>query len=467
MLDLDTRRAVLQLQALGHGVRAIARPLRLSRNSVRAVLALGTAEVPAIEREQIGAAHLDSLRALYADCRGNRVRVWEEAQKQGIAISYPALTAFLRRQGVGVKHKQPAGRYHFEPGEEMQHDTSPHDVKVGETMRRVQCASLVLCYSRMIFARAYPVWNRFQARVFLCEAIQHFGGAAARCVIDNSSVIIAHGTGKHAVAAPEMAALAERFDFYFLAHELGDANRSARVERPFDFIEGNFYPGRRFADLNDLNLQFATWCDTGNRSFKKHLGARPIELCAAEKPLLKRLPPYIPEVYELHQRMVDVESFVCLHHNRYEVPPDLIGRRVEVRETSTRVRIFSGSKEVALHERIEPGLEKRMFLPERAERRREKRREQSGREEQALRTAGAEFVELLVRLRAQHGRAVRQIRTLHRLYLDYPTEALRKAIGHALGYGLTDLVRLEKLLLRQIAGDYFRLRPPGKDDEAN
>ena len=464
MLDLDTRRAVLQLKARGLGVRGIARTLRISRNSVRAVLGQGTAEVPSIEREQICAAHLDTLRALYADCQGNRVRVWEEAQKQGIAISYPALTAFLRRQGVGVKHQQPAGRYHFEPGEEMQHDTSPHDVKVGESMRRLQCASLVLCYSRLIFARAYPVWNRFQARGFLCEAIQHFGGAAGRCVIDNSSVIIAHGTGKNAVPAPEMAALAERFDFHFLAHERGDANRSARVERPFDFIEGNFYPGRRFADLNDLNRQFATWCDTVNRSFKKHLGARPIELFAAEQPVLKRLPVYIPEVYELHQRMVDVESFVCLHHTRYEVPPDLIGRRVEVRETSTRVRIFYGTREVALHERIEPCVEKRCYLPERPARRREQRREQSLREEQELRAAGAEFVELVARLRAQHGRAVRQIRTLHRLYLDYPTEALKKAIGHALGYGLTDLVRLEKLLLRQIAGDYFRLTPPGDDD---
>ncbi len=35
------------------------------------------------------------------------------------------------------------------------------------------------------------------------------------------------------------------------------------------------------------------------------------------------------------------------------------------------------------------------------------------------------------------------------------------------GYGLTDLVRLEKLLLKQIAGDYFRLTPAntGNDDD--
>ena len=465
MLDLDTRRAIFQLKGRGRGLRAIARALGISRNSVRAVLALGSAEVPAIEREQRCAVHLDALRVLYAECEGNRVRVWEEAQKQGIAISYPALTAFLRRQRVGVKVKQPAGQYHFAPGEEMQHDTSPHDVKVADTVRRLQCASLVLCYSRMIFARVYPVWNRFHARLFLSEAIGHLGGAAERCIIDNSSVIIAHGTGKDAVPAPEMAALAARFDFHFLAHELGDANRSARVERPFDYIERNFYPGRRFADLNDLNAQFATWCAQDHHRFRKHLGARPIELHAAEQPLLKRLPPYIPEVYDLHQRMVDIESFVHLHRNRYEVPPTLIGRRVEVRESQARVRIFCGPKEVAVHARLEPGLDKRSLLPERPERRRARYHQECLREEVELKAAGAEFGELLVRLHAAHGRAIRHIRTLHRLYLDYPTDALRKAIAHALGYGLTDLVRLEKLLLKQIAGDYFRLTPPRDDDD--
>ena len=108
MLDLDTRRAIFQLHARGHGIRAIARALRSSRNAVREVLRAGTAQVPALERKQMGTPHLDALRALYAECKGNRVRVWEEAQKLGLAISYPALTAFLRRQGVGVTVKQPA-----------------------------------------------------------------------------------------------------------------------------------------------------------------------------------------------------------------------------------------------------------------------------------------------------------------------------------------------------------------------
>jgi hypothetical protein len=48
-----------------------------------------------------------------------------------------------------------SGQYHFEPGEEMQHDTSPHEVELGGRKRKVQTASAVLCYSRMLFFQCY------------------------------------------------------------------------------------------------------------------------------------------------------------------------------------------------------------------------------------------------------------------------------------------------------------------------
>jgi hypothetical protein len=42
----------------------------------------------------------------------------------------------------------------------MQHDTLPHDVHLGGTVRRVQAASLVLAYSRMLFFQFYPQFHR-------------------------------------------------------------------------------------------------------------------------------------------------------------------------------------------------------------------------------------------------------------------------------------------------------------------
>ena len=44
--------------------------------------------------------------------------------------------------------------------------------------------------------------------------------------------------GRDMVPVPEMTAFGERFGFEFVAHAIGNANRSGRVERPFHFIEG-------------------------------------------------------------------------------------------------------------------------------------------------------------------------------------------------------------------------------------
>ena len=146
------------------------------------------------------------------------MRVHAERAGRGTVVSYPALTAFCRRHGIGSAPPKPAGQYHFAPGEEMQHDTSPHRALIGGVARPVQTASLVLCYSRLLFIQLYPAFNRFTCKVFLTDALVHFGGAAGRCVIDNTHVVVLRGTGKEMVAVPEMATFAERYGFEFVAH---------------------------------------------------------------------------------------------------------------------------------------------------------------------------------------------------------------------------------------------------------
>ena len=107
----------------------------------------------------------------------------------------------------------------------MQHDTSPHAAEIGGKRRRVQTASLALCASRMLFMQMYPRFTRFECKVFLTDALVYFDGACGRCMIDNTHVVVLHGTGRDMVPVPEMAAFAERFGFEFRTHEVGDANR--------------------------------------------------------------------------------------------------------------------------------------------------------------------------------------------------------------------------------------------------
>jgi hypothetical protein len=465
MLDQGTRTAILRLHEAGQGVRAIARALRASRGAVRDVIRSKSEQVPRIARVRLGEPHREDILDLYTRCKGNLVRVHEELLAAGATLSYQALTAFCRSASIGTEPKKPAGQYHFVPGEEMQHDTSPHVATIGGAVRKLQTASLVCCYSRMLFFQHYPVWNRFQLKLFFADALAYFDGACGRCMLDNSSVVVLHGTGKDMVPAPEMAAFAERYGFAFAAHELGDADRSARVERPFDFIDNNFLAGREFSDFDDMNQQARVWFDKQNRSFKRHLQAVPSELFAVEKTAMKRLPAWLPDVYLLHQRIVDNEGLVSVSTQRYSVPWRLIGRRLEVREGKDKVEFYDGPRLVASHARVVSGERQRIIVPEHRPPRGEMHKHGPTPQEQDLLKQCPELSSYIDGLKRRTvGRGSLALRRLLRMLHDYPREPFIAAVKTANDFGLYDLERLERMVLRAIAKDYFIL--PSFDDPA-
>lgn len=425
--------------------------------------------MPEVLRSSRAEEHRERIATLFQECRGNLVRVHEELASGGVDLSYAALTAFCRRAGIGRPPRQPSGQYHFGPGQEMQHDTSPHLAKIAGADQRMQTASLVLCYSRMLFFQCYPRFTRFQCKLFLTEALQYIGGSCAACMIDNTHVVVLSGTGKDMVPVPEMAGFAQRFRFDFVAHERGDANRSARVERPFDFIENNFLAGRSFADMADLNAQAVAFCDRVNGTRKRHLHAAPRDLFATERTCLRPLPLHIPEVYQLHHRLVDTEGYVTLHRHHYSAPPGLIGRRLEVRECQDRIDFFVGPRCVASHRPLVQAPPGRVLLPEH----RVPRGEHAGRrreEEDALR-GSPDLLRVYVdamRQRLPPLRATLTRRRLLALRRDYPEEPFLSAVRTATVYGLFDMDRLERLILRTIGSDYFvlpSLEDPGDGEE--
>jgi len=268
------------------------------------------------------------------------------------------------------------------------------------------------------------------------------------------------------VPVPEMEAFGSRLGFRFVAHEKGDANRSARVERSMYFIERNFYAGRRFADFQSLNREARDWCRKSNARWRRRLHASPQQLFAVEQPQLEPLPIHIPEVYLLHHRMVDVEGFVTVDRHRYSVPAKLIGRRVEVRQTRDRIEVFDGPRRVTTHTRVVAVAPARVLLPEHRVRRPRRNLEPSP-EENALRAAGEDIAAyvVLIRKRLPALRATLTLRRLLSLMREYPGQAFREAVATATHYRLVDPERLEGLILRAIHSDFFVFRPEEPDDE--
>jgi transposase len=463
MLDQAKRSAILLLKEEGHATRAIARILDVSRISVRRVLAAGVAEVPEFDRVSKVEPHREDILAELKGCKGNLIRVHEKLVDGGAEVSYQALTEFCRRNEMGRAPRQPSGEYHFDLAEEMQHDTSPHKVRIGDRTRLIQDASLVLCHSRMLFHQYYPTFNRFWCKVFLTEALEFFGGACGRCMIDNTHVVVLQGSGASMIPVPEMEAFAERFGFVFKAHAIGHANRSAHVERNFDYVENNFLAGREFKDWGDLNQQARAWCVKVNAKVKRSLHAAPRDLFCQEQPLLRPLPIWVPTVCQIEDRIVDSYGNVNIGGNRYSVPYTLIGRQLEVHETKDRIEVYEGHRVVASHAKVLEALGQRVMDPShRAPRGQGRPKAAPPREEEELLRAEPRLGAYLAAIKARcPGRRVRMLRRLLGMLRDYPRPTLLAAVDAALEYGLFDLDRLDRMVLRNVARDFFVLDHAG------
>jgi len=286
-------------------------------------------------------------------------------------------------------------------------------------------------------------------------------------MIDNTHVVVLRGSGRDMVPVPEMAAFGERFGFVFVAHAIGNANRSGRVERPFHFVERNFLAGRTFSSWEDLNQRAREWCDKVNATYKKHIRAVPRELFAVERLHLQPLAAWIPEVYRLQQRLVDIEGYVALHTNRYSVPVDWIGRRVEVRETKDKVEIQLDARRLVTHRRIAEAEHQRITLAEhRPPRGQRVPRPDPHPEENAILTAAPELTEYVAGLKQRSRKVITlALRQLLRFVREYPREPLLGAVRDAARYGLYDLDRLERMILRRVTREYFLLNEGSHEDD--
>lgn len=462
MISIEIRQSVQTLHQQGLAVREISRLLKLSRNTIRRLLrspVLADARVPACP-----APVLLWLPPAFERVRGNGVRIQEMLQAElGLNPGYSTLTRWIREAGLRSPPRR-SGEYVFAPGQEMQHDTSPHRVILAGKPVMTQCASLILAYSRYLFIQYYPRFTRFEAKQFLLEAVRFLAGCCPTCIIDNTSVMVVAGAGDEAVFAPEMVAFARTLGFAFRAHPVNQPDRKGRVERPFAWVEGNFLAGRTFADFADLNQQALAWCEkVANAKPKRVLGMAPSAAYAVERPCLQPLPAVLPPVYQVAERVVDLYGFVSVETNRYSVPERWVGKTLTVYLYASELRICAREQLVAIHPRLIGVRDTKQKLP--GHHPTPQRRDRTPPPEATLLQGHHPVLDAYVAalVKQAHGRGVRPLRRLLGFRRSYPESPFLAAVVQALQFGLFDLGRLEAMILQQVAGDFFHL-DEGDDD---
>jgi hypothetical protein len=161
---------------------------------------------------------------------------------------------------------------------------------------------------------------------------------------------------------------------------------------------------------------------------------------------------------------VDVEGYVSVNSIRYSVPVPWIGHRVEVRETRDKIEIEMDARHIVTHARAVTPLSQRVTLAAHRPPRGEGVKRDPHPEEKAIVEAAPETALYVAALKQKSRKVVAlALRQLLRLLREYPREPFLAAVREAAQYGLYDLDRLERMILRRVARDYFLLLDPDSD----
>ena len=440
------------------GRKEIARLVRIDVKTVRKILADQPRKEPAGRKDGIVVKE-KLLEELYLDCKGYRQRMHELlTEEHGIPIGYSSLTRLLRAKGLGVKKKPRSCHVPDVPGEEMQHDTSEHKVRIGGAQRKVFSSGLYLRYSKMRYVLFYRRFNRFTMKCFFDEALRHWGFCAPNCIIDNTHLAILYGCGSSAVMCPEMIGFGANYGFTWKAHALGHADRKAGTERNFYTMETSFLPGRTFDSLEDINRQAIQWATV---RYAKRPQAKtkliPAMLFETEKSALIKLPDYVSVPSMEHHRVVDEYGYISFDGNYYHVPESLRKRMVVVVQYAHHLGIMDGITEVVRHTIAADGIKNERIvepghapLPRYAPKNRKLGCEH---EEKNLREMGATFSGYLEQTKnPQSGVKQRPafVRGLYALSKRLGPSLLERALTRAQAYNVFDLGAIERIAVQFI-----------------
>jgi transposase len=343
-------------RAEGLAIKAIARLLGISRNTVRA--ALSSDAPPRYERKRAGSI-VDAV----------------EPRVRELLAAYPTMPATVIAQRIGWERgltvlkdrvrelrpvylpPDPASRTSYAAGEIAQCDFWFPPVMVpvgcGQVRRPVQLPVLTMIagYSRWLLAVLIPTRTAADLFAGWWQLIETLGAVPRALVWDGEGAI-----GRWRAGKPELTAECQAFRGTLAARVVvcrpADPEAKGLIERAHDYLERSFLPGRSFTDPADFNAQLTSWLAVVNARPRRALGCAPADRITADKAAMLALPPVPPATGWRFSARLARDHYVRLDANDYSVHPAVIGRRIEVIAGLERVRVLCDGRAVADHQRI-------------------------------------------------------------------------------------------------------------------
>jgi transposase len=336
----------------GMAIQAIARRLKLSRNTVKRALACD--EPPRYRRASKGSivdAVEPQIRALLAEFPEMPTTVIME--RVGWTRGKTVFCDRVQQLRPLFRRPDPAQRTDYLPGELAQCDLwfPPADVPLGFGQTGRPPVLVMVCgYSRWLSAVMIPSRQGPDLLGGQWQLIAGLGAAPRALVWDNESAV-----GQWRAGRPQLTEAMNAFrgtlGIRVIQCRPADPEAKGLVERANGYLETSFLPGRRFGSPRDFNAQLADWLTRANNRKHRVLGCRPADRWDADRQAMVPLPPVAPMVGWRQTTRLPRDHYVRLDSNDYSVHPSAVGRRVDVVADAARVQVFCDGRLVARHDR--------------------------------------------------------------------------------------------------------------------
>jgi len=354
--DKETEAKILRYHFVEHWrVGTIATQLGIHHSVVDRVLA--QAGLPKVERS-VRSSIIDPYLPFIIDTLNEfptltAARLYDMAKQRGYA---GGPSQFRQRISQLRPRKQPEAYLRLKtlPGEQSQVDWGHFGhIQIGKAKRPLMAFVMVLSWSRQIFLRFYlnqKMENFLRGHVGAFEA---WHGLTKVILYDNLKSAVLERQGDAIRFHPMLLELSAHYRFEPRPVAIARGNEKGRVERAIRYIRDNFFAGRRWQTLDELNTQADEWCQ-GVSADRRCPENNELSVKAAflqEQPQLLALPDNPFDTRERVALRARKTPYVRFDLNDYSIPYQQVQKTLSVHADLDSVRILDGDELIAEHPR--------------------------------------------------------------------------------------------------------------------
>lgn len=449
MLDPETQAEVLRLYFTEKlSQRRIAARFGIHRRTVAALVQRQRVELTRSNenpRPSLLSPFYERIEALLReDASRSAVNILQKLRPAGYRGGLTILKDYLRAHRPESEPKAYLS-LEFIPGQAAQVDWGDFGDPFGWG-RKLWCFVMVLCWSRLLYLE-FTLSACLESFLRRHEnAFRFFGGAPHEIWYDNLATAVAERKQRLIRFNPRFLAYSGFHGFKPVVCNPASGHEKGRVEDGIKYIRYNFWPGRSFTGVADLNAQAFAWRDQfANRRLHGATRKIPELLFGEEKTQLR---PWREgfDTDEIRTLRASPQFRASFDGNQYSVPWRLAGRILTLRADDHAVSLYSSAKRITRHPRSWK-KDEAVLNPQHEEGLHEtKPGAQPSGEIEAVRALGPHAVRYLEFLGAQTRSLRAELAHLMTLITIYGSEAVEQRIGRALELGIVGSDHLERLL---------------------